>query len=774
MTDQSEKSDLHVSKPREVAAGRTAIKETMTNVLGKMGVVRGTRALLNLNQKGGIDCQSCAWPDPEKRSLAEFCESGAKALADEGTTKRITAEFFAEHSFADLSTRDDFWLNSQGRLTEPVVLRKGATHFEPIAWHDAFKLIASELNLLASPDEAIFYTSGRTSNEAAFLYQLFVRQFGTNNLPDCSNMCHESSGVALSESIGLGKATVRLSDFEKTDLVIVIGQNPGTNAPRMMSSLEDAKRAGAKMIAINPLPEAGLLNFINPNPQHYSNPLKYPIAMLSKKGTALADLHLPLRIGGDMAVIKGMMKVMLERERAEPGTVFDREFIEQNTDGFDDLIASLDETSWDTIISESGLERERIEEAAEMFINADRVITCWAMGLTQHKASVATIQDIVNLHLLRGQIGKAGAGLCPVRGHSNVQGDRTMGIWEKVNEKFFSRLEDEFGFSIPRKDGFNTVESISAMSDGRAKVFFAMGGNFAAASPDTEMVFTALRRCRLTVQAITKLNRTAMAVGENSLILPCLGRSEIDVQSSGEQFVSTESTMLNVQMSKGMFEPASEHLRSEPWIVAQLAKATLGSRSKVDWDGMVADYDNIRDSIERVIVGCEDYNRRVREPGGFYLPNPPREGEFDTATEKARFRSSRLETTVLEPGRLLLTTIRSHNQFNTTIYDLDDRYRGIDGERRVILMNDGDISDRGLKQGQVVDLTSYFEDGERHADHFIVVPYPIPRDCAAAYFPEANPLVPLKSFADRSGTPTSKSIVISIRARDDFEGKFED
>lgn len=773
MTDQSEKSDLHVSKPREVAAGRTAIKETMTNVLGKMGVVRGTRALLNLNQKGGIDCQSCAWPDPEKRSLAEFCESGAKALADEGTTKRITAEFFAEHSFADLSTRDDFWLNSQGRLTEPVVLRKGATHFEPIAWHDAFKLIASELNSLASPDEAIFYTSGRTSNEAAFLYQLFVRQFGTNNLPDCSNMCHESSGVALSESIGLGKATVRLSDFEKTDLVIVIGQNPGTNAPRMMSSLEDAKRAGAKMIAINPLPEAGLLNFINPNPQHYSNPLKYPIAMLSKKGTALADLHLPLRIGGDMAVIKGMMKVMLERERAEPGTVFDREFIEQNTDGFDDLIASLDETSWDTIISESGLERERIEEAAEMFINADRVITCWAMGLTQHKASVATIQDIVNLHLLRGQIGKPGAGLCPVRGHSNVQGDRTMGIWEKVNEKFFSRLEDEFGFSIPRKDGFNTVESISAMSDGRAKVFFAMGGNFAAASPDTEMVFTALRRCRLTVQAITKLNRTAMAVGENSLILPCLGRSEIDVQSSGEQFVSTESTMLNVQMSKGMFEPASEHLRSEPWIVAQLARATLGSRSKVDWDAMIADYDNIRDSIERVIPGFDHYNRRVREPGGFYLPNPPREGEFDTATEKARFRSSRLETTVLEPGRLLLTTIRSHNQFNTTIYDLDDRYRGIDGERRVILMNDGDISDRGLKQGQVVDLTSYFEDGERHADHFIVVPYPIPRGCAAAYFPEANPLVPLKSFADRSGTPTSKSVVISVQARDEFEGKFD-
>jgi molybdopterin-dependent oxidoreductase alpha subunit len=765
MSEEREKSKLQVTKPRKSAAGRTAISETMKNAFGKMGVVRGTRALLNLNQEGGIDCQSCAWPDPEKRTVAEFCESGAKALADEGTTKRVTAEFFAEHSAEDLATKDDFWLNSQGRLTEPVVLRKGATHFQPISWDDAFQMIARELNSLASPDEAIFYTSGRTSNEAAYLYQLFVRQFGTNNLPDCSNMCHESSGVALSESIGLGKATVRLSDFEETDLVIVIGQNPGTNAPRMMSSLEDAKRAGAKMIAINPLPEAGLLNFVNPNPQHYRNPLKYPIAILTNKGTELADLYLPLRIGGDMAVLKGMMKVMLDRERADPGSVFDQAFIAEYTDGYNDLIASLDDTSWDVVLSESGLSREQITDAAEMFMRAERVITCWAMGLTQHRTSVATIQDIVNLHLLRGQIGKPGAGLCPVRGHSNVQGDRTMGIWEKVNEKFFSSLEREFGFSIARKDGFNTVDSIAAMSEGRAKVFFAMGGNFAAASPDTDLVFKALRRCRLTVQVITKLNSTAMATGEQSLILPCLGRSEIDMQASGEQFVSTESTMLNVQMSKGMFEPASEHLRSEPWIVAQLAKATLGSRSSVDWDSMVSNYDNIRDSIERVIDGFEDYNQHVRAPGGFYLPNPPRERQFKTETGKARFKASRLEAAELEPGRLLLTTIRSHNQFNTTIYGLDDRYRGIDGERRVILMNDEDIAERGLVAGQVVDLTSHFDDGERHADRFLVVPYPIPRGCSAAYFPEANPLVPLGSVAEKSATPTSKSIVISVKAR---------
>ncbi len=774
MPDKNPETDLKVRKPSDTAAGLTSITETVKNAFGKMGVVRGTRGLLKLNQKGGIDCQSCAWPDPDnKRTIAEFCESGAKALADEGTTKRVTSDFFSRHSIAELSEKDDHWLNSQGRLTEPVVLRKGATHYEPISWDDAFGLIAGDLNSLDSPDEAIFYTSGRTSNEAAFLYQLFVRQFGTNNLPDCSNMCHESSGVALSESIGLGKATVRLSDFNKTDLVIVIGQNPGTNAPRMMSSLQDAKRAGAKMIAINPLPEAGLLNFVNPNPQHYRNPLKFPLTMLTNKSTHLADLHLPVRIGGDMAALKGMMKVMLERERSAPGNVFDHEFITERTTGYDNLVANLDGINWETILAESGLTREQITEAAEMFVNADRVITCWAMGLTQHKSSVATIQDVVNLHLLRGQIGKPGAGLCPVRGHSNVQGDRTMGIWEKVNEKFFSRLEREFGFTIPRHDGFNTVESIAAMRDSRAKIFFAMGGNFVSASPDTEVVFDALRRCRLTVQVITKLNRTAVAVGEHSLILPCLGRSEIDMQASGEQFVSTESTMLNVQMSKGIFEPASEDLRSEPWIVAQLAKATLGSRSTVDWDAMAADYDNVRMAISSVIDGFENYNERIREPGGFYLKNPPREGVFETPVGKAQFKTSALEVTSVPPGRLLLTTIRSHNQFNTTIYGLSDRYRGIEGERRVIFMNAGDMSQHGLKAGQVVDLTSHFDDGERHADRFIVVPYPIPSGCAAAYFPEANPLVPLGSKADRSHTPTSKSIVISIRGREDFAGDFE-
>ena len=646
---------LKVTKPATVAAGLDAVTSAMRVTIGKMGVVHATRGLLKLNQTGGIDCQSCAWPDPDaKRTFAEFCESGAKALADEGTKKRITAEFFARYSVAELREKDDFWLNDQGRLTEPMVLRHGGTHYEPISWEEAFSVIAAELNSLASPDEAVFYTSGRTSNEAAFLYQLFVRQFGTNNLPDCSNMCHESTSVALMESIGIGKATVRLSDFNETDLVIVIGQNPGTNAPRMMSSLQDAKRNGAKMIAINPLPEAGLLNFINPNPQQYANPLEFPLAVLGGRATKFADLHLPVRIGGDMALLKGMMKAMLKRERATPEDVFDHKFIAEFTDGYDELVENLDATTWDEIVSISGLEREQIEEAAEMFIVAERVITCWAMGITQHKDSVATIQDMVNLHLLRGQIGKPGAGVCPVRGHSNVQGDRTMGIWEKMNESFLQPLEREFNFDAPRKDGYSTVEAIEAMHKGEAKVFFAMGGNLVSAAPDTNLVFESLQKCNLTAQVITKLNRTALATGKVSLILPCLGRSEMD----NGQFVSTESTMLNVQSSKGIFEPASEQLRSEPWIVCQMAKATLGGKSSVDWDAFASEYDKIRDSISRVIDGFENYNERIREPGGFYLNCPPRDRAFSTATGKAKFITQPLHKIQVAEGRLLLTTIR--------------------------------------------------------------------------------------------------------------------
>lgn len=757
MTDEPNK--LVISDREETAAGLDAVVSAARGVFSKMGIVRGTRGMLNMNQAGGFDCQSCAWPDPEiHRTFAEFCEKGAKAMADEGTRKRIDAAFFAKYSIDELSRQSDYWLNDQGRLTEPVILREEGKHYEPIEWAEAFRIIAEKLNALAAPDEAVFYTSGRTSNEAAFLYQLFVRQFGTNNLPDCSNMCHESTSVALAESIGLGKATIRLDDFEKTDLVIIIGQNPGTNAPRMLTSLAAAKKAGAKMIAINPLPEAGLMNFVDPNPQHGN-----PLSVLGFNPVKLADLHLPLRIGGDMAVLKGVMKTMLERERERPGTVFDHDFINAKTVGYDGLISQIDSTNWEDILEASGLDRNKIVEAAEMIMSADEIITCWAMGVTQHADAVATIQDIVNLHLLRGSLGKPGAGLCPVRGHSNVQGDRTMGIWEQMNQVFRQNLEKEFSFKTPEQDGYNTVESIGAMRDGRVKIFFAMGGNFAAASPDTALVESAVKNCDLTVSVLTKLNRTAIMAGKTSLILPCLGRSEIDLQSGGAQFVSTESTMLNVQSSQGIFEPASEHLRSEPWIVAQLAKATLGENTTVDWDAIAENYDNIRDAISRVVPGCENYNERIRDKGGFYMPNPPREGVFKTPSGKALFASAPLEKIKLEPGRLLMTTIRSHGQFNTTIYNFRDRYRGINGGRQVIFMNERNIADLGLEKGQPVDITSHFDDGERRVKNFIVVPYEIPVDCCAAYFPEANPLVPLGSFAKRSNTPTSKCIVVSVK-----------
>lgn len=757
MSDQT--NILKVTPPPPTSAGIHAVTNALKHLYGKMGPVHATRGMLALNQKGGIDCQSCAWPDPEHRTINEFCENGAKALADEGTKKKIGAEFFAEHSVADLAARGDFWLNNQGRLAEPLILREGGTHYEPISWEDAIRTIAGKLNSVESPDEAVFYTSGRTSNEAAFLYQLFVRQFGTNNLPDCSNMCHESTSVALNDSIGLGKATITLEDFEKTDLVIVIGQNPGTNSPRMLSSLAAAKAAGAKMIAINPLKEVGLTSFVDPNPQHGNL-----FGVLGLRPAKLADLHLPVRIGGDMAVVKGLMKILLDREREEPGTVLDHEFITAKTSGYDEVIASLDAVDWPEIIAASGLTRERINEAAEIILAARSLITCWAMGVTQHTDAVATIQDIVNLHLLRGSIGKPGAGLCPVRGHSNVQGDRTMGIWERMTPGFRENLEREFEFTAPANDGLNTVESIAAMADGRAKVFFAMGGNFAAASPDTGAVASALANCDLTVQVITKLNRTALTPGKISIILPCLGRSEIDREDGVEQFVSTESTMLNVQMSKGIFEPISEHLRSETRIVCDLAQATLGDHSTVDWEAMATDYDLVRDAISRVVPGCEDYNQRIREDGGFYMPNPPNHGEFPTPTGKALFRASILEYVTLDPGRMFLTTIRSHDQFNTTIYGLDDRYRGIDGGRRVVFMNAADIESRGFAAGQSVDITSHFYDGERHVEGFTIVEYDIPVDCAAAYFPEANPLIPLKSFAKRSFTPTSKCVVISLRA----------
>ena len=755
---------LKVRRPRKSAAGLKSVINSMKLSATRMGPARAKDLLLTMNQKGGIDCQSCAWPDPEHRTKVEFCENGSKAMADEATTKKVTEEFFAKNSIGELLEKSEYWLNKQGRLTRPMVLRENSEHYEPIEWDAAFEIIAEELNSLPSPDGAAFYTSGRTSNEAAFLYQLFVRQFGTNNMPDCSNMCHESTSVALAETIGLGKASVRLEDLESTDLIIIIGQNPGTNAPRMMTSLRRAKQNGAKIMAVNPLREVGLMNFTDPNPEHYDSTVDCAKELLFGNGTDLTDLHIPVRIGGDMAFLKGVMKILLEREKRSPHPLFDYEFITGHTSGYEEFVGQLEATDWNDILESSGLTMETIAEAAEMFLSAEKVVTCWAMGVTQRKDAVDTIKDIVNLHLLGGHIGKPGAGLMPVRGHSNVQGDRTVGIWNKMNPTFRENLEREFNFKTPEREGFATVETIRAMDEGKVKVFFAMGGNFASASPDSEVTERALKKCRLTVNVLTKLNRSALVAGRRALLLPCLGRSERDVQPTGEQFVTTENTILNVQMSQGILEPASEHLRSEPWIVARMARKVLGHRSTVDWDLMAANYDKIRDSISRVVPGFDNYNKRVREPGGFFLPNPPRERIFKTEDGAARFSATPLSVLRLADDQLVMTSIRAHDQFNTTVYDLKDNYRGIFGSRRVIFMNESDILARGLEAGEVVDIVSHFDGERRRAESFVIVPYGIPERCCATYFPEANVLVPLDSKADKSNCPSSKQVVVTIES----------
>ncbi len=744
---------LKVGKAKEVAAGIPAVVSATKHAIKEMGVARGMKMLLEVNQMGGFDCPGCAWPDPDDhRAVAEFCENGAKAVAEEATTKRVTVDFFREHSVYELSKRTDYWLGKQGRLVGPMVLRQGATHYEPISWREAFELIGKHLNALNSPDEAIFYTSGRTSNEAAFLYQLFVRQYGTNNLPDCSNMCHESSGVGLRETIGIGKGTVKLSDFDLADVILVIGQNPGTNHPRMLSALQSAVRKGAKVVHINPLPETGLKRF-----KHPQNPLD-----LVGKGTTLAHLFLQVRINGDIALLKGVMKELLAMEESS-GNVFDKKFIAEKTTGYDALIADLRATDWDIITEQSGISRAQIKELATLIRNAKTMISCWAMGLTQHKNGVANIQTVTNLHLLLGQIGKPGAGLCPVRGHSNVQGDRTMGIYEKPAPAFLQSLQKVFDFEPPQKHGYDVVEAIKAMHEGKAKVFIAMGGNFLSATPDTNYTAQALRKTNLTVHISTKLNRAHLITGKEALILPCLGRTERDMQKSGLQFVTVENSMGVVHSSQGSLPPASEHLLSEPAIVAGIAKATLGEKSKVNWDWLIEDYDRIRDLIEQTIPGFERYNERAREKAGFYLPNGARDGVFETSDKKAHFTVHPIPIHNLEKGQYIMMTIRSHDQYNTTIYGLDDRYRGIYNGRRIIFMNPDDMREANLKQDDIVDLFSHFNGERREAKHFIVVPFNIPKRCAATYFPETNVLVPIDSYADKSQTPTSKFIVITLQ-----------
>ncbi|MDQ5858428.1 MAG: FdhF/YdeP family oxidoreductase [Acidobacteriota bacterium] len=735
------------------AAGFYAIYETV-RFAAKHGPLRSLKGLTAVNQKGGFDCPSCAWPDPDgNRSPAEFCENGAKAVAWEATSKRVGPEFFAKHSIAELAKQPEQWLGDQGRLTHPLVLSRGSRHYEEIGWPDAFRLIAGELNALASPDDALFYTSGRASNEAAFAYQLFVRQFGTNNLPDCSNMCHESSGLGLTEAIGIGKGTVKLSDLELADSIFIIGQNPGTNHPRMLTELEKAARNGCRIVSINPLPETGMIRFKHPQ----------SVKDMLGPGTPIASLFLPVRINGDVAVLKGIMKEMLDLDRKSGGRVFDHAFLAEKTAGFDRLVADLDATSWDEIVSGSGVPRELIRQAAEIAAKSERMITCWAMGLTQHQNGVANVQTVVNFQLLRGQVGRPGAGLCPVRGHSNVQGDRTVGIGEQMSDAFLDALGKEFRFAPPRPHGLDTVGGLQAMHEGRVRVYVGLGGNLLSAGPDTEYAADAFRRLRLSVMVSTKLNRNHLVTGEQALILPCLGRTERDVQAGGEQFVTCENSMGVVQASRGALAPASPHLMSETAIVCNLAAAVLEGRTTVDWLALCADYDRIRDHIERVVPGFADYNERVRRPAGFYLPNPPRdERAFPTATGRANFVVHSIPRWNLKAGELLMMSIRSHDQFNTTIYGQNDRYRGIHGGRRVVFMNAGDARERDLEPGDWVDLTSHFEGEERHARRFRVVPYDIPAGCVATYYPESNPLVPLRHIADGSNQPASKSVVITV------------
>ncbi|MDG1357190.1 MAG: FdhF/YdeP family oxidoreductase [Akkermansiaceae bacterium] len=730
------------------AGGTPAVASALKHVMKTAGPVRGTKALLDLNQTDGFDCPSCAWPDPDDhRATSEFCENGAKAVASEATTRQIGRDFFLKHSIDELLAQSDYWHDQQGRITEPMVLHDGQDHYQPISWDAAFKLIANELNTLDHPDQATFYTSGRASNEAAFLYQLFVRTFGTNNLPDCSNMCHESSGTAMMQSVGVGKGTVTLDDIYQAETIICIGQNPGTNHPRMLSALEKAVENDAQIIAINPLKEAGLVGFAHPQ----------KISGMLGKSTRLASQYLQVNLNGDFALLRALGKEILARKN------FDTSFIDEHTQGIEDYRRQCEHSNWDTLTSISGISKKEIQQLADTILRGERkLITCWAMGITQHRNAVATIREITNIHLLIGAIGRPGAGLCPVRGHSNVQGDRTVGIYEKMPETFLAELDREFDLNCPRKHGYDTVESILAMHDGDARVFFALGGNFLQASPDTHFTGKALSKCSLTCHVSTKLNRSHLVTGKTGLILPCLGRSERDTQNEGDQFVTCENSMSIVHMSRGKLKPSSPDLLSEPDIIARLAEATVGNRERINWRWLVGDYDRIRDLIERIIPGFNAFNRRVREPGGFYLPNSAKQRTWNTPSAKAVFSAADLDQIQVGKDRLILQSLRSHDQYNTTIYGLNDRYRGIGMGRRIIFLNPKDMKARDIAPVSLVDIISYWQDGERKVENFYAIPYDIPRGTAAAYFPEVNPLIPLHSTALESNTPTSKSIEISI------------
>jgi molybdopterin-dependent oxidoreductase alpha subunit len=775
------------------AGGWGALKSVAQQMIEQGIPKKGALTLLSANQPDGFDCPGCAWPDADHTSTFEFCENGAKAVAAESTARRATPDLISGYTVTQLLAQTDHWLEAQGRLTQPMQYNRATDRYEAVSWEQAFTLIASALRALPSPDDAIFYTSGRTSNEAAFLYQLFVREFGTNNFPDCSNMCHEPSGLAMTEAIGVGKGTVTLADFQQADALFIFGQNPGTNHPRMLGELRAASKRGAAIVSFNPLRERGLEKFQNP---------QSVMDMLADQAATISSDYFQLRIGGDLAAVKGIIKCILDADHlaqlhAQPRLI-DVAFIEAHTRNFAQLQQDSAQESWELIEQESGLSRAQLQRAADIYLAADNTIICWGMGITQHKHSVATIHMIINLLLLRGNIGRPGAGPCPVRGHSNVQGDRTMGINEKPRAAFLERLGQVFDFVPPRHPGYDTVTAIKAMLNGGNKVFFAMGGNFATATPDTELTHQALRQCALTVNIATKLNRSHLICGQQSLILPCLGRTEIDMQATGPQAVSVEDSMSMVHLSSGINPPASADLLSEPMIVARLAVATLGSRSKTGWMHLVADYDRIRDKIAAVFDDFADFNARVKQAGGFRLRNAASLRIWETNSTKAHFHAHAIpvSTVVSLPAHIkeqdsrrhqpstvfTLATIRSHDQYNTTIYGLNDRYRGVFGERRVVFIHRDDIAGLGMQAGDWVDLESIFDDQSaqlsadrltqivrRQVKRFMLVEYAIPRGCLAAYFPETNGLIPLSSVADRAGTPTSKSIPVIVTAHQSYD-----
>ncbi|MCF3641371.1 FdhF/YdeP family oxidoreductase [Rhizobium sp. TRM95111] len=756
-----------IGKRSKAAGGWGALKSCGKRLLETGSPIAGARAMLKANQPDGFDCPGCAWGDPEHGSSFEFCENGVKAVAWEATEKRVTPDFFAAHTVSELRTWTDYALEHEGRLTHPMRYDRATDRYAAVDWGTAFADIGAILRDLDHPDRAEFYTSGRASNEAAYLYQLFVRLYGTNNFPDCSNMCHEASGVALRQAIGVGKGTVLLEDFEKADAIFVIGQNPGTNHPRMLGDLRRAAERGVRIVVFNPVRERGLERFSDPQDK---------LEMLRGGSTSIASSYYQPRLGGDMAAVRGMAKAVFaadEAALADGGpSILDRAFLAEHTTDFDAYRKAVEATGWAEIEDQSGLSRAQIEEAAAVYMAAERVICTWAMGVTQHRHSVATIREIANFMFLRGNVGKPGAGLCPVRGHSNVQGDRTVGINEKPPAAFLDALEREFGFEVPRRNGHNVLGAIGAMLDGSARAFIGLGGNFARATPDSTLIAKALSSQKLTVHIATKLNHSHLLPGEAGYVLPCLGRTEIDRNAAGvAQIVTVEDSMSMVHGSGGINRPASPALRSEVAIVAGIAAATVGS-SIIDWLWLADDHDRIRDLIERTIPGFERYNERVRQPRGFHLRNAATHREWNTPAAKATFSSVALPAATEHQiasggdGIFVLQTFRSHDQYNTTVYGMDDRYRGVYGERRVVFMNPGDMDRMGFRPAERIDIVGRHDDGiSRVAEDFRLVPYDIPRGSVAGYYPELNVLVPLSTFGSESDTPASKSVLVSFRRR---------